>query len=273
MGQVAYGQQPQLVVGQVADDSPATIDTYTNELLAQVTSADYAGVTDDAGDYSLRIEGPDGEVVEVTHTSPGSETSAQIATAIVALLEAELDFANMATVADGGSGDLTLTFLHAGRVYDVSGEVVAGTLTIDNDTDAGGSNIGLGLGVEYGSEDTLATVVDGSTTDINVAGVTVRSVDALVNELEGPTVEGAENTYQPGKTMSVMRGGVCAVRVEDAVTKGAQAFMRIANGTALNPAGGWRSDADGGDAISITGATFGSSTTGAGIALLRLNRP
>ena len=49
--------------------------------------------------------------------------------------------------------------------------------------------------------------------------------------------------------------------------------MRIANPGAGQSLGGFRSDADGGDAIQISGAVWRTSTSSAGLAVIRLNRP
>lgn len=261
-------KQPQWVVGQLADGSPQAIDTLTNELLAQQSLVVLAGVTDDAGDYAITATGPDGETVTETYTSAGSETSEEIADALVAAINASDDWANIATATDSGTGEVTLDFIHPDRVYTVTASVVAGTATITTPQAAGGTDIPLGVAVQHGSSDEYGAVVGGSTADADLAGVAVRSVDALVNDLDGN-----DNANKPGRTMSVLRQGACIVEVEDAVTKGAGAFVRIADPVTGYPLGQFRSDADGSDAIAMTGAKFGSSTTGRGLAILRLNRP
>ena len=80
-------------------------------------------------------------------------------------------------------------------------------------------------------------------------------------------------TFAPNSTLSVLRRGEAWVLTEDAVTKGADAFVRIANAVGADPLGLFRIDVDGGDAIAMTGARFASTTTGRGLVKVRINRP
>lgn len=268
MPQLNYGQQPQWILGQIAQGSEPQIDSYTNEELAQISTLTLAGVTDDAGDYSFSLEGPDGENYSSTYTSAGSQTSDAIAAAWLTDLQADDDLANIAAVTKTGTGVLTFAFIHPGRAYSFTTTVVAGTAVVANTQAAGGVNIPLGVAVEHGSADDFASLLDGSTADADIAGVTTRGLDALVHDYGSN-----DGLFEPGQTMNVLHEGDVIVYVEDAVTKGAGAFTRIANAVAGKTLGTFRSDADGGDAIAMTGAKYQSSTTGAGLAILRVNRP
>ena len=105
--------------------------------------------------------------------------------------------------------------------------------------------------------------------DADVLGITIRSIDMNVNEGD-PTVD---DGYFGGATMAIMRGGELFANVEDAVTAGGGVFARIVVNAAGQVLGGLRSDADGGDAIALSACTFRTSTTAAGLARIKINRP
>lgn len=270
MPQINYGEQPVAVVGQVATYEDAVIDSLTNELLAQVTTITVGGTAAD-GTYSFTATGPDGEQFSASFVRGAGETNAQIATALFADATGDDEWLNAATFVDGGSGVLTLTFIHPGRAYTFTTSAPTGaSITPANTQEAGGVDIQMGVAVAEGSADDLAAVLSGSTVDDDLAGIVVRGMDGLVNDLgEG----GAPATFAPNATLSVLRRGEAWVTVEDAVAKGADAFVRIQNPAAGDPVGLFRSDADGGDAIEMTGARYASSTTGRGLAKVRINRP
>lgn len=114
----------------------AWVETRTKILIAQTaddfgvqeSDVTFDGVTDSSGDYSITAERGSTSVT-VTHTSAGSETSAEIATALIAAWNLDADAAEIATASSGGSGVVTLTFLAAGQNWTVTTEVAAGTGT------------------------------------------------------------------------------------------------------------------------------------------------
>lgn len=268
MPQFNYGPtQPQWTVGQIATNHKQDVDSYTNEMLPQISVVTVGG-TATAGNYVITATGPDGEQVSATFTRV-AETNDGISDGLLAAINTDDDWANVAVATDSGVDELTLTFVQTGRAYSFTLSAPApGTLAVANSQEAGGIDIPLGVAVRDGSADDLATILGAGTVDADLLGIHVRGIDALVNEL------GADNNVVgPGKTLSVLSKGVAAVLVEDAVTKGANAFCRIANPAAGDPVGLFRSDADGGDAIQMLSAKFDSSTTGRGIALVRVNRP
>lgn len=267
MPQFQYSH-PVLFLGQIASEDPMSISSYVNELFAQENRV-AVGAAPGAGDYTIQIAGPEG-TFSFSHTSPGGETQAQIVAALLAALQAEPDLANIVVGTDA-SPNLDLAFIHEGQVYTVTATSnPGGALTITETQAAGGTAIGLGLGVVPGSSDDLVVAPGGASTDADLLGITCKaSIDIQVNDgLAASTSE-----FAPASTVSVLEAGEVVVNVEDAVAFNGAVFMRTANGTAAAPLGGFRSDADGGDAIAITGAKFRSSTSGSGLAIVKLNRP
>lgn len=259
---------PALFLGQVASEDPMSISSYVNELFAQENRI-AVGAAPGAGDYTIEISGDEG-TFSFSYTSPGAETQAQIVAGLLAALQGEPDLANIVAGTDA-SPNLDLAFLHEGLVYTVTATSnPGGAMTITETQAAGGTAIGLGLGVVPGSAEDLVVAPTGATADADVLGVTCKaSVDVLVND----GLQTSDDQFAPAAQVSVLEAGEVVVNVEDAVAFNGAVFMRTANATAAAPLGGFRSDADGGDAIAITGARFRSSTTGAGLAVLKLNRP
>ena len=114
------------------------------------------------------------------------------------------------------------------------------------------------------------TAPDAGTVDADFLGMTVRaSVDVLVNTGDPNQI----SQFAPGATLSVMEEGESVVEVEDAVAFNGAVFVRTQNPGPGQHLGGFRSDADGGDAIAMTGARYRSATTGNGLAKVTINRP
>ena len=259
---------PALFLGQVASEDPMSISSYVNELFAQVSTVSIAAAPG-AGAYTVQIDGDEGSF-SFSYTSPGAETQAQIVAGLLAALDLNTDLANIVAGSDA-SPDLGLAFIHEGLIYTISLPANPGAnMTTANTTTAGGTAIGLGLGVVPGSAEDLVIAPTGATADADVLGVTCKaSVDVLVND----GLQTSDDEFAPAAQVSVLEAGEVVVNVEDAVGFNGAVFMRTANATAAAPLGGFRSDADGGDAIAITGARFRSSTTGAALAVLKMNRP
>jgi len=119
----------------------------------------------------------------------------------------------------------------------------------------------IGTAVAYGASDGLVADATAAT-DATIAGVVTLNIDA--NVISDTDVVEAETM------LSVMRQGVVWVNVEDAVAIGGVPHVRVGGAGTI---GAFRSDVDGGDAIALTGAVFRSSTAGAGLAMVALNRP
>lgn len=259
--------------GQIAEAGPRIIDSKVNPLLAQITDILWNGNTNDAT-YSMRILGP-GVDVTIDFVPGGATNSDAIAVGLTAAAIVDpvlTDMLNVGVVADAVADTNDVTFLHAGTVYTVTGIIGAGgngTVVVSNSQDAGGSTIGLGVAVAIDGDDAAAAVVAG-TTDAQVAGITIRNTASEVND----GVDTSVDEFKPADEMSVARQGTYWVLVEDAVANGGAVFFRndapVGQDEAL---GRLRSDNDGGDATLLTGAKFGSTTTGPGLAKVKLNRP
>jgi hypothetical protein len=76
-------------------------------------------------------------------------------------------------------------------------------------------------------------------------------------------------SYAIGETVQIATEGEVWVAAEDAVTAGAPCFVRFADAGSTG-LGSFRSDADTADAVALPNAIFTSSTTGAGLAKVRL---
>lgn len=258
---------PVLALAEVGTASPWTIDSYQNALVAQVSTV--TGTAPAAGTYTFEISGDEGTFA-TSVTMAGGETPTQFAAAIVAAMDADADLLNITTQV-AALGVVTISFIYPGRDYTI-------TITADPGPDlstalvtaAGGTFMPLGVGVVPGATAGEAALPGAASVDADFLGVFVNAtIDAKVNDGAGfATVDGVD----PGETLSVMRIGDTVVATEDAVAFNGQVFMRIQNAGAGQTLGGFRSDADGGDAIAITGARFRSATAGAGLARVSLNR-
>lgn len=271
MPQYAYPvTQPRFVVGQLAEGAPQAIDSYLNELLVQITTVTYTGTTDDA-DYTVTAVGPDGETATSTFNPPGATTADAVRDGLIALINAEADWQNIAVASSGGAGILTLTFLHDGRVYTVTAtDPGTGTVVVANTQSAGGTDVPVGVAVQYGSTDNAAVVLDSGTLDDDLIGFTIRNVDMLVNNGDVNAVDASI----PGTVLSVLRQGSVVCIAETAHVKGADVFVRItAPGASPEGLGRPRNDTDGGQAIAMTGARFGSTGAAGALCIVIVNRP
>jgi len=245
MPQFSY-VHPVAINGQIASMSPIAVDSYENPLLAQVSTVTVGGTTD--GVYIVQIDGPEGSF-QFSFTASGN-TADQIAAGLEA---------------SRATNVVTLTFIHPGSVYTVSAPSAPSALTVATSQAAGGVTVGLGVAVAQGALDDQAALLGGGSTDADVLGITIRSIDMNTNEGD-PTVD-------DGSTLAIMRGGELFANVEDAVAAGGQVFARIVVNAPGQVLGGLRSDADGGDAIALSACTFRTSTTSAGLARIKINRP
>ena len=86
------------------------------------------------------------------------------------------------------------------------------------------------------------------------------------------TTTGLENAI--GDMVNYMEGGDIDVIVEEAVTPASAVYARhTANGAGKLQLGAFRTDSDSGNATLVSGARFINSTSAAGVATLRINRP
>ncbi len=263
MPQFQYNM-PQWLVGQIASMSPWTVDSYANPLLNQITEVTVGGTTD--GVYTLQVDGEEGSF-QFSFTAAGN-TADEIAAGLEAAADLDPDLVNIVDVSSAANV-VTLDFIHDGMTYLVTAPSAPSALTIANSQEAGGVRVDLGVAVAQGPLDDQAQPLGAATVDADVLGITIRSIDMETNE----GVPALDDGYRPGATMAVQRGGEVIAPVEDAVTAGAPVFARIVLNAAGQQLGGLRSDADGGDAIQLSATVFRTSTTGAGLARIKINRP
>jgi hypothetical protein len=102
----------------------------TSDVLgSQVAQVTFAGVTNTVGDSTIRIVHGDDVDFTLTRTSAGSETSAQIATAIFTAWNLNATAAALAVATNPSSGVVRLTFVEPGITYTVTGTHTGGTAT------------------------------------------------------------------------------------------------------------------------------------------------
>lgn len=270
MPQLSY-QQPQWRLGQVATLHTCDIDSYGNELFAQVNTITVGGTTD--GDYTIQFASSSSEVVyQVSFTASGN-TAAEIAAGLVDAINDDPDVLGILSVAYTAATDnFQVTFASLGTVWTITYPSNPGGNMSDVQNQApGGIQIPVGVGLVQGSSDVLATLPDAGSTGADFVGVSVLGLDGEINL----PFENTQVGYQPGTTMAALVQGDCVVYCEDAVAKNGTVFMRIIPGATpdLQQLGAFRSDADGGNAIQINGLKFLDTTTAAGLVVLRANRP
>jgi hypothetical protein len=258
-----------LMLGQIATTENYDADSYINELLAQESEVTVGGAAI-AGTYTIQIDGPDANSITVDFVAAGGEAPAVVVAGFLAAVQADSDFTNL-LVATDASPILELDFIHPGQVYVISfpsdpNGILSGALI----QAAGGTNIHLGVGVVPGSAAQLAVAPGAATVDADFLGITfMGTVEIMVNDGLSTSLD----VFAPGCSVSVMSEGTTVVGVEDAVAFNGPVFMRTQNPGPGQHLGGFRSDADGGNAIAIAGARFRSATTGVGLAQIKVNRP
>lgn len=260
--------------GQECDGyGPRLVKSFTNALLAQESDIVVAGFN--AGTYTVRLSNSDGRVIDI---STGAIAPANIA-AVVAALEAAADalvtdledsLENVAVVTDA-SPNLEIRFIHPGERWAISfPSNPNGNMSHTLVQAAGGTDIQLGVFVVRGAEDDECQAPGAGSVDANFLGMTTRNTESLVMDY---TTE--DPVFEPADTVSVKSVGAnWTDKVEDAVSAGAPVFARIV-ATAANPVlGAPRSDADGGNAVQLSGVVFETSTSAGGeLVKIRMNRP
>jgi|GEM_PF-3571971 len=266
MPQFAYSRQPRLLLGQQYSLDPCAKDSYLNPLLPQIDTVAFAGAG--SGDYTIQIQGEEGTFDVTINAAPAT------AALFVTAFDADGDLDSIVSAADV-AGDLVLTFLVPGRDYRVFlTENPSTDMTLTATQTPGGPSLPLGAAVRYSQTDpeTSVEAVGATTVAANIAGVTVRNESIEFNEGNRGGFDGTDQ-FVAGETVTVGRLGEFVVQVEDAVTAGAGAFVRIANAPASSVDGAFRSDTAGGDAIALPGARYRTSTDGPGLAVVTLTLP
>lgn len=163
--------QPTLLLGQIGDATPKTIDTYVNPLLAQISAITIGG--NDAGTYAVRIEGG-GEIIDASFVKAGAETVADIIDALILDLAVQSGFSGTATAAEADP-DLDLVFLTPGIAYTITFPTnPSGNMSVANSQEAGGVDVPLAVVVAQGGDGEARLPSSGP-----VAGVSQVSVITL----------------------------------------------------------------------------------------------
>ncbi len=268
MPQLNYSHD-ELRLGQVASSVVTEVQSYLNPKLPQIGTFVASTFADGIRTFTFERQGDIFEV-EVNLTGAGDVNAA--AAAYEAALSADPDIADLIDFSVA-TDTVTYTVKESGAVYVVSvaGAGIAAAVT----QEAGGVDVPIARGLvaiaggpSIGTQH--AALPSGASTDADFLGVSVRQdVDVELNDITRPNE--AEAT-KPGQMLAAMSKGECVVRVEDACAFNGDVYMRIANPTAAAPLGGFRSDADGGDAILLSGVKYRSVTTGPGLIKIKLDR-
>lgn len=179
-------------------------------------------------------------------------------------------FVNTEVVAAPGAGNtLTITALVAGVDFTLTGsgtgasDITPIAVTVANSAE---QPMDAGLFVKRGS--TPGQILKLATGDAlaNIVGL-------VEHRHEGAELEDLANSAQYKAHSQVPYGyrGEYVVEFEDAVAAGATPFVRITPSGANQITGKLRSDADGGNAIALTGAVVGLGTSGAGKGTVRIS--
>lgn len=245
------------VPGQVADLVDSQILAYANysKKLDRVT------VSADDTTTTVTING-----TAFTYTGGGGETKAQIAALLYAAVNA-------------GSVPVTAYYTAAAEYFDVESDTPGTTTTVVGTASCvvtarigNAAAIGYGLFVVQDEKDDDKASVPILAADIttlgNGLGITVFT---QANEQQYQTAGGVG--YALADCMSVMRKGRIYVEVEDAVTAGAQCYVRYASGAGGSTLGAFRSDADTASAAALSNAYFRTNTAAGGIAIVEINLP
>lgn len=145
----------------------------------------------------------------------------------------------------------------AGQLADI------GSHDVVTRANASGGSIPPGVFVTKGGNEGEAVLPDatGDVTGLVGLGVVGRS-----------NTQAQDEGYADGDPMPIIKKGRVWVPVEDGVTAETAAFVRFVAAGA-EQLGAFRSDADGGDAVALSGAKFASDAIAGEVALLDINLP
>ena len=203
-----------------------------------------------------------------TVTTDGSDTKAELAAALSALINAG---------AEPVTSYYTATYEYIQVESDVAGTTttVVGTANCTVLAQVGNSAaIGFGYFVCQDPQDVNKARSPITATDVTASGTALgitMHTQAVTQNLISTGSDGSDG-YALGSAMSIMRKGRIYVQVEDAVVAGNDVYIRHVAG-AGETLGACRSDADGSDASVLPGAKYRSSAAASGIAIVEINLP
>ena len=179
-------------------------------------------------------------------------------------------FVNQKVLAAPGAGDtLTLTSLEPGTPFTFTGSGTGAsdiTPIVSTTANSAEEPMDAGIFVKRGTN-------KGEVRKLETGDVLADIVGLVEHRHMGAELENLSSTsqYQAKSQVPIGYRGEYIVEVEDAVNEGDTPFVRITPAGVNLITGKLRSDADGGNAIALTGAVFGQSTSGAGKTTVRIN--
>jgi hypothetical protein len=259
MPQYDYDYSSLPLMGSPGTTEPSRDITIPNALRAQVTNLEYNGITTD-GSYSLTIVGDDGSSATSDAFAAVSQTAAQICAGIVAGCLSNPTFAGLISGAEVATTDnVVVSFLARGVEYTVTANVPGSAPTQSNTTEAGYTEVSLGIILQADSTGGYTTTY----TDAALAlGVVIRN-DDIVQPLHLSSVEG----YTGPTQMTLRQQGTVVVDVASGVTvyRGNKAYF--------NPTTKKWSNATTGSHVLVEGAQWRTGATGPAKAVVYVQLP
>lgn len=256
-----------LVEGQLFDSFPHDIITLSNSAAAVKQIDTIApGTAANSTNYSVDVDG-----TTISYTSDADATAAEIQAGLLAALKAAPLIYRKVVPTAGGSNTVVLTARNAG-VFGRFTTTLSGGGTgyaLTNTTAAADpAVIPFGRGVTTGSTDsaTSCKLIAAALSSTNILrGVTCRTTTMESQGIGYSIVEG----YPPMEAVNVVRKGMVAVRVREAVTP-LSAVWIYHTGTY---AGQFRATTDSNATQISSGAAWARSASAGGLAVLDLNLP
>ena len=259
------------VQGQKTSNGPCNSIARSYALLAQVGTLTVGGTAAN-GDYVATFTDPDsGEEIAVTVTRAGGSPSSNndLAAALAAAINDAANGVSHLVTATVATNVVTYTAVREGEVITVDTSAPGtGTLVAAVTTAATAANIPVGIMAAQAANDEDCRLPASGDTAADLIGIVYRE-PGTIRSNDGSS--GADE-FRQGETLDLLTMGEVAVLVEEAVSPDDPVYCRVVAG-AGEQAGAFRTDADSGDAVLLSGAKFRSTTTGAGIAKLAINLP
>lgn len=248
------------LAGQVADHNPAKKDTFTNNC-AQIVE-----VTITAASIATTTVTIDGNAV--TYSGGATETKAEIATALLAAINADSTVGAIVT-AEAGSGtdkvkvvaDVTGTAFTAVGTANCS----VATLIANQTTIPYGKYVVFDDDEPNGDKAHLPSASAEVTAGL-ISGFTIRE-EVVESPASGSTPAG----YPHKSAMSVLREGPMWVDCETACVVGQSVYIRFTASGSLT-VGSVRNDTDGGEAAAHPNAIFRTALSAAGLCRIEIPR-
>lgn len=268
MPQFEYGDQPRLSLGMQATAKESHVDSFINELLVQKFEV-AIGVGPFTGLLKFQLVGPEGTFT-FEHTG-AAESGDEYSDALALAIQNDPDFNNLLTAAGTPGSPLLLDMLHPGQLYELTviDDTAVATPTITTAQAPGGTDLVLGIAVVRGSADKLAVLPGGGSTDQLTLGITVKNTDSQINGLDATSID--VSRFPPSSAVSVASEGDWVAKATEAVGFGDPVFVRNASPTVNAPLGSLSKSAA--NSYQLLGCRWRETTTAAGLATVRLNRP